>query len=177
MPSELLAASALAVSFFSFVVNYRASAAAERRGRMPVVVFRERTGTKLVLENVGNGPAMNIIFAQGRTDDSSAEDPISLTKGIHERWFNPIHLTPLPPHETLELPWDTGDGLGLRYTDALGKTYTVKASDRGMVVLEGLHLPDWEMGEAKYIDELGTARPEGSHWGERQPARRPALPL
>ena len=54
--------------------------------------------------------------------------------------------------------------------DALGKVYTVKASDYGMVVLEGL--PDWDMREAKYVSELGDARPEGHHWGERQTVRR-----
>ena len=32
---------------------------------MPVLVFRERTGSKVVLENVGNGPAMNIILPKG----------------------------------------------------------------------------------------------------------------
>jgi hypothetical protein len=176
MASVVLAALALAVSLASFVVNHRASALAERRGRMPVLVFRERTGSKLVLENVGNGPAMNIIFAQGRTNDSSA-DPISLSKGIHEPWFNPIHLTPVPPHETLDVPWDTGDGLGLSYTDALGKVYTVKASDYGMVALEGLHLPDWGTREAKYVSQLGDARPEGPHWGERQPVRRRGIRL
>ena len=58
---------------WTFVVNYRASAAAERRGRMPVLVFRQRTASGVVVDNVGNGPAMNIIFAQGRANDSSTD--------------------------------------------------------------------------------------------------------
>jgi hypothetical protein len=153
MTSELIAISALAVSFASFVVNYRRSAAAERhsaaaerRGRMPVLVFTRTPSYDVAVDNVGRGPAMNIIYAQGRS--------ISLSEGIHEAWFNPIHLAPIPPDGTVELGWETGDDFGLTYTDALGNVYTTKGSQYGTKFLEGRHLPDWDMREAPYLEEL-----------------------
>jgi hypothetical protein len=137
---------------------------------MPVLVFRDRDGSGLSVANVGNGPAMNIIFAQGRATDGS-EGPIALKKGIHESWFNPIHLTPIEPGGSLRVPWDTGDGLGLSYSDVFGKTYVVKASEDGMAILEGKrHLPDWSTRhDAKYLFELDGAEPDGPHWAERKP--------
>ena len=53
--------------------------------------------------------------------------------------------------------------------DALGKVYTAASDCRAWSFRR---TPDWDMREAKYVSELGDARPEGHHWGERQPVRR-----
>jgi hypothetical protein len=63
----LLAAAAVVISLVSFVVNFWAASAADRRGRMPVLVMGrlavdEAGGNHILLKNVGNGPALNIIF-------------------------------------------------------------------------------------------------------------------
>ena len=60
----MVAGVAIVVSLCTFVLTYRASRQAERRGRMPVlVVFPEANGWRL--ENIGNGAALNIVIAQG----------------------------------------------------------------------------------------------------------------
>jgi hypothetical protein len=187
--STLIAVAALAVSLVSFVVNFLASQRAERRGRMPVLVFRDRQESpprgRVTVGNVGKAPAMNIVYAQGRSDESP-EDPIALERGVHESWFNPVHLPPIEPNGELVIHWDTGDGLGLVYTDPLGRYYTVKATAWGMRLFEGVHLPRWPMKGLPYphdLDEFlakrGQARAaaDGPLWEERPiPAEAPRPP-
>jgi len=48
---------------------------------MPVLVFI-RDGRGVSVHNVGNGPALNIVFAQAES--------VVLKNGVHEPWFNPI---------------------------------------------------------------------------------------
>ena len=152
-------------------MNARASAAAERRGRIPVLgIQREDRLQRLVLENVGNGPAMNIIFTKG---GQMTLQPTHLLEQGHPRALVQSHSS-----HAGSATRNAGCTVGYRgrtRTQLCGMRSgrsTVKASDYGMVVLEGLHLPDWDMREAKYVSELGDARPEGHHWGERQTVRR-----
>jgi hypothetical protein len=140
MSSAIFAGVALVVSLATFVVNYRWNQRAERRARMPVLVFRERRESDVTVANIGQAPAMNIIFVQGRALDRRA---ITLEDGVHEQWFSPIHLRPLEPNGTVSVPCWKEHGLGVRYTDVFENEYVVKASDYGMRIFEGKgHLPD-----------------------------------
>jgi hypothetical protein len=180
--SDVIAVVAAAIALTSAVaavLTYQRSIVAERRARMPALVFG-RDGAKnseLLIENVGVGPAMNIIYAQA----GNADEPISLEHGFRETWFNPIHLRPIAPGSKVSIPWETrGAGLGLRYTDAFGSYYIVKASDHGMRVFEGKdHLPDWGMQGMPYLWHLDGHRlsPDRSRWGECNPGQRPASPI
>jgi hypothetical protein len=154
----VFAAAALAVSLATFAMNYQWNRRAERRARMPVLVFRDRRESDVTVANVGKSAAMNIIFAQG----SRVEPPggaIDLDEDVREEWFSPIHLRPLEPNATVTVPCFVEYGLGLRYTDVFDAAYVVKATDYGMRIFEGKgHLPPWSMvDEARYLEEL---RPE-----------------
>jgi hypothetical protein len=169
MAAELIAVSALVVSFASFLLNI----GARRRAIMPLLVFLERTGAELTFKNVGNGPAINIIYAQGRATTRSPGS-ISLSYAGHEHWFNPIHLRPLAPGDAETLAWDTGDDLGIRYTDALGMDYTVKANADGTGVLMGMHLPapsrlEHEGREVPLRTGAGGRKAQGASLGSAPP--------
>jgi hypothetical protein len=74
---------------------------------------------------------------------------IVLAAGVHEAWFDPLHLRPIRPGETLTVTTpESSNSLGLVYTDALmQQKYTVKAGNLGTRVLEGNHLPRvWKIG-------------------------------
>jgi len=188
--SDVIAGVAVAISLISVVaavLSYRLSKLAERRARMPALVFR-RDGGRLVVANVGVGPAMNVIYAQGRTLDPRAE-PIALSTGFHEPWFNPIHLAPIEPggEQCLEpggdgsVRWEVPRaGLGLRYSDAFGNAYVVKATAHGMRIFEGSrHLPAWSTPGMPYLwhlRNLPPQAPEGPLWWECKPGERPAQP-
>jgi hypothetical protein len=145
--SLTFSALAIVVSVATFFLTFRASAVAERRQRMPVVVVARATkpgehGHTFELTNVGGGPALNIVLAFAEDGPRTI-----LHKGVAETWFDPLHLRPIRPGQTLTVhtPAST-NGLGLRYTDALmQKTYTVKASHQGTCVYEGNHLPGWRI--------------------------------
>lgn len=145
--SNVLAATAILVSVISLCINFLVSKTAERRQRMPVIVVVRTTQRGdadhcFELTNVGKGPAVNVImgFAEPRPQGSSA---VALKKGIHESWFNPVHLAPIQPDKTVTVSTPaSSNGLGLVYTDALmQKYYTVKTSNLGTRVFEGNHLP------------------------------------
>jgi hypothetical protein len=155
MSSEVFATAALVVSLATFVVNYRWNQRAERRARMPVLVFRNRHETDVTVANIGNAPAMNILFAHGRPTRSDQET-IVLKEGIHEEWFSPLHLRPIEPNGAVTVPCCSNYGLALKYSDVFEDEYVVKASDYGMRILEGKgHLPNWSMrDESRYLEEL-----------------------
>jgi len=139
---------------------------------MPALVFRS-TDSGRIVANVGTGPAMNIIYAQGRR-------PVALKEGINEPWFNPIHLEPIEPGGEQDVAWEDPDAdLGLRYTDAFGSTYVVKASEFGMVILEGKdHLPDWGLDVAPYLGRIPADTTPQHRWGESERRHVPdATPL
>src|SRR5690348_8762439 len=96
MAPTVIAVAGLFLSFAPCVANQRWDQRAERRGRMPVLVFRDRDESEVTVANIGSAPAVNIIFAQGRPVDAS-DKPIALRDGAPESWFSPIHLRPLEP--------------------------------------------------------------------------------
>jgi hypothetical protein len=157
------------VSAVAAFLSYRSSKIAARRARMPALVLRP-TSSGVIVANVGTGPAMNIIYAQGR-------QPVVLKKGINEPWFNPIHLEPIEPGGEQNVDWADPDAdLGLRFTDAFGYTYVVKASEYGMVTLEGKqHLPDWRMDIAPYFGQIPEGKTSQHRWGESKRRHVPDL--
>jgi hypothetical protein len=120
---------------------------------MPVLAFGRRYRNEgFFVSNVGKGPAMNIVVAQGRAHH---RDSIRLSKrGGSEEWFSPIHLTPIPPGESVHVPWDAGKDLGMYYTDIFAKRYSVKATSDGMRLFEGVRLPRWKMPDTKWFEDL-----------------------
>ena len=136
------------------------------RGRMPVLVF-EWQPNGWVLHNVGSGPALNVIIAQGRGDPP--RKGILLQRGVHEPWFNPVQLPPLARDAQHPLSWIVEEsGLGATYADALGASYTAKCGNDRSIMFDGVHLPVWQDGVRPHWQLAGTQPTE--RWQKRGPS-------
>jgi hypothetical protein len=133
---------AVLVSLISFEVNRRAANAAERHGRMPVLAPQIEKNA-LVIRNVGNGPALNIVLADA-TGDLATTDLRKIRVSLHSHdgnWENFRHLRPIPPRTEHRYSWVYKGALSLAYTDALGGNYTVLASKYGTKLIDGMAMP------------------------------------
>jgi hypothetical protein len=165
--ATIIAGVAILASILTFALTYLASLRAERRGRMPVLVLLpDKPGWRL--ENIGGGPALNIVIAQGR-GPATKEGLIELRAddigpgGIapEESWCNPIHLRPMPAGGSQHVPWEfSTSGVGVSFTDALGSVYTLRTSSRGSLIMEKQGIPDWREGEWRQLSDI-----EGSALG------------
>ncbi len=102
MTANLIAAAAVVIALVSFVVNFWWANAADRRGRMPVLVMKrlstDKTGTNhILLTNVGKGPALNIIFGLAEETEGAGTKQLQKTS----KSDGSIHfiLFPLRPME------------------------------------------------------------------------------
>jgi hypothetical protein len=133
---------AVVVSVVAFQVNWRTARSAERHGRMPVLVARHAVGAVGVL-NIGNGPALNVVIAQGVGEIASV-DLLAADLGAFQAagtWVNHQHLPQLPAGAEHWYAWNWADpAVGLTYTDALGNSYTAVSSQYGTKVVDGLRL-------------------------------------
>ena len=141
-----ISVAALLLSAVTFGLAYRASKAADRRSRIPVLVFVYDISQGWLLRNVGNGPALNIEVAQ------------KVVSGKHAgSWFSPVRIPPLGRDKETVLSWlnhDNIHGLGAVYEDFLsadegkpGRTYTVTCGRDRNVVVPGRQLPTWSESE------------------------------
>jgi hypothetical protein len=147
MTAELsVAMVAVLVSVLSFVANHRAATQAERHGRMPVLVVSTYSLAGITVRNLGRGPALNILLATG-PEELGRADAMTAKLAPHRRsWANFKHLRPIEAEDKLDVPYpvefsaDRLAALGLRYTDALGKFYTVLSSPFGTKVFDGSYI-------------------------------------
>jgi hypothetical protein len=154
---------ALLVSLVSFEVNRRAAAAAERHGRMPILnpqPYQEsdggRAAGRLLVRNIGNGPALNIVLADA-TGELATEDLrlIRLSPSKHrDHWKNYRHLRPIPSGGERRYSWDYKGAIGFSYTDALGSTYTLLTSPYGTKVVDGAVMQHEPLNKLRYLEEL-----------------------
>jgi hypothetical protein len=173
MAATIIAGVAIVVSLLTFAWTYWASQRTERRARMPILVlFPDQSGWRL--ENIGNGPALNIVIAQGRgvaTPDHCIElrRRVSLRDGSApgESWCNPIHLRPMPAGGSQRVPWRfSTTGVGVSYTDALGSVYTLRTSRHGSRLIEKQAIPAWNEQEWRQLSQIeASARSADSAQG------------
>src|SRR5262245_54533050 len=140
MLATTVSIAAIVVSSVTFGLSYRASKAAERRSRIPVLVFVYNGFEGWLLRNVGNGPALNIEVAQKVVRGKQAGS-----------WVNPVRVPPLARDKEIVLSWlghDNLHGLGAVYEDFLsadegtpGRVYTVSCGNDRNVIMPGRHLP------------------------------------
>lgn len=109
-------------------------------GIKPVLVFVYDATKGWVIQNIGNGPAMNIIVAQ---------------KQVNGAWFNPVRIPPISRGSEFALEWlkhvnDTG--LGVIYTDFQDRLYSSTCADDLSLTFDGNKLRDWREEEL------------GKHW-------------
>lgn len=126
----LLTAVAVIVSLGSVAVTlfiYKRTATAARK---PTLIF-EYSKDGWLLNNVGNGPALNVIVAR---------------KNPGADWFDPVRVPGFAKDGTMRLHWcahDNEHGLGASYEDSAGKSYTVTCGDDLSRISEGNRLPAW----------------------------------
>jgi hypothetical protein len=144
--ATVVSIAAILLSAVTFAFSYRASRAAERRARMPVLVFLYDGAQGWLLRNVGNGPALNIEVAQKIVGGEQAGG-----------WINPVRVAPMGRDKEVLLSWlrdDSLHGLGAVYEDflgadegAAGRAYTVTCGNDRNIVKPGRHLPKWPESE------------------------------
>jgi hypothetical protein len=137
-PELTVALIAVAVSAFSFIVNFRTARAAERHARMPVLVASLPDADTLVVTNIGNGPALNVVVATA-PDELAAVDVRTLDlgrDGPRLAWSEFGHLQPVPPGCAHGYVRTARSAIGLTYTDALDARYTVLNSEFGTRLVE-----------------------------------------
>jgi hypothetical protein len=137
---------AILLSGVTFGLSYRASKAAERRARIPVLVFVYDSAQGWLLRNVGNGPALNIEVAQKVVRGEEA--------GC---WVKPVRVPPVGRDKEILLSWlghYNLDGLGAVYEDFLSadqgagaRAYTVTCGNDRNAIKPGRHLPEWSESE------------------------------
>lgn len=171
-PGLVVAGAAVIISLVSFVINNQAAQAADRHGRMPVLIPSVDLGAGTVtVRNIGRGPAMNVVLAHGRgellTVDASS---IDLGKRQYRQsWEAHIHLHAIEPGRDRTYPYVGGPVLGLSYTDALGDPYTLLSSVFGTKVVDGQAMDN------PSLNELGPpARDLGTTPGRRADEAPPA---
>lgn len=150
---------AVVISAISFEVNLRAAKAAERHGRMPVLIpqpFREAGVYKIRIRNIGNGPALNIVIAAA-TGELATKDirAISLSRRRHASyWSEYAHLQPIAAGSERGYIWKYGQAVGLSYTDALGKPYTLLTSAHGTKMIDGAAIPHPALNDLRYPEPV-----------------------
>jgi hypothetical protein len=143
----LLPILAIAIALTSFIVNYLHSRDADRKSRMPVLVFEYTFDSGWLLRNVGSGPALNILVAQapgGRFRPCDEE--------IDSGWKRPVRIPPLPRGGECSLHWVahiTKASLGATFTDFDGHAYTVTCRNDLSQVCSGRRMPEWNEEEIK----------------------------
>jgi hypothetical protein len=173
---------ALAVSLVSFEWNRRAARstlrsaeaaaesarltaeAADRHARMPVLspYVDARQSGMLFIRNIGNGPAVNIMLADGGpalTETDLREVPTEVL-GKADNWYNQRHLRPIPQGAERRYRWTYKKALGLAYTDALGSPYTLVTSPHGTRIIDGAVMPTTPFPGMPYLFELDEKQGE-----------------
>ena len=153
----MISIAAIIVSSVTFGLSYRASKAAERRLRIPVLVFVYDGLQGWLLRNVGNGPALNIEVAKSVVHSNQLS-----------YWVNPVRVPPIARDKEVVLSWlghDNLHALGAVYEDFLGadegtrgRVYTVTCSSDRNSIAPGRHLPVWPEAEivASWHSEIAT---------------------
>jgi hypothetical protein len=110
----------------------------------------------LFIRNIGNGPAVNIMLADGGpalTETDLRGVPSELLNKA-DSWYNHRHLRPIPQGTERRYPWTYKKALGLAYTDALGSPYTLVTSPHGTRVIDGAVMPETPFPGMPYLFEL-----------------------
>ena|SRR5215210_7565315 len=120
---------ALVVSLISFAVSFWQRREADITGVKPALafVFDNKAGWRL--QNIGNGPALNVVVAEKHSEDG---------------WFNPVRIPPIAKGDEFALHWiapDNSNGLGATYTDIQDRPYTSTSGNDYSRIIAGHELP------------------------------------
>jgi hypothetical protein len=150
----IISAISVGIALASLLVNFVLSRRSSIRARKPILVFVDDPDEECwALQNLGNGPALNVLVAQRAGG----------------RWFNPVRLAPLAKDGSFSLRWlgrvdDTG--LGASYADFEGRRYTSTLGGEISRAFKGDRLPRWDDSEIVRYWEL-PAQDERGRWGAK----------
>jgi hypothetical protein len=116
-PGDWISLVAILFSVLSLVISARRSRAEEKTGLRPVLVFVHEEPTGWRLQNIGKGPALNILIA--KRDD-------------REDWFDIARVPPLPENGAVDLSrWGktVSDEAGATYQDFKDNAYSSICKD------------------------------------------------
>jgi hypothetical protein len=140
-----MATVAVILSAITFALAQRFSQAADRRSRLPVLVFTYDPGGHWLLRNVGNGPALNIIIAL-KMDHADFD------------WQQPTRIPPISRDGEFKLAWLDNSDLAViaaSYEDFLvadtlrqSREYTVTMKYDTNRVVPRRELPRWDVTDS-----------------------------
>jgi hypothetical protein len=111
-------------------------------GIKPALVFVYDYKSGWQIENIGSGPALNIVVAQK-------------TGGLRSSargWIEPVRIPPLKKDGALSIHWDphnNTDGLGEIYEDMWARPYTTTCGRDQNTIRRGRHLSTWDEPQIK----------------------------
>jgi hypothetical protein len=129
----MIALLAFIFSLLTFWLTYNHGLRATILSYRPVLVFEYDDKDGWILRNIGNGPAMNVIVAQGlRESEEIRQLRAPRTQSEYEKWFNPIRIPPLAKDGHFKLSYlnkVNTTALGASYEDTDRKKYVSKCSN------------------------------------------------
>ncbi len=133
----LLSTTAVVVSIISFIFSFSLSRDVAVSQIRPAIVFLYDGGSGWSMQNIGNGPALNIIIAKRQTSGD---------------WFEPVRVPPVAAGAGVALDWIGHSNirtLGAIYQDFEGRYYSSFCQDDLSSAYEGRQLPIWPESEIK----------------------------
>lgn len=133
---DLIAALALLVSVCSFTFAAFKGRYDLYIGIKPALVFVYGHESGWQVQNIGAGPALNIVIGK-------KEGGLASSRG---RWTEPVRIPPLKKDGSFPLHWDPENnthGLGATYEDMWGRRYTTLCGRDLNTIHRGSHLRKW----------------------------------
>jgi hypothetical protein len=149
-----VAALALVVSVGSFVFTVFKGRYDQITGVKPALVFVFDHKSGWDLQNIGAGPALNIIVAK-------KEGGIASSTG---NWIQPVRVPPLKKDGAFPIHWDPQNnthGLGATYEDMWARAYTTTCGNDLNVIRRRRRLRKWNKGEV--VAEWVLRKPDCLH--------------
>lgn len=132
MTNTLLSLASLCFSAAALYISINAFIDAKR----PILVF-ERIDAGWILKNVGNGPALNVEFAEG---------------DFNGKWVEPFKLPSISKDGSFQFPKLTVAGrLGVKYADFNGKLYSSDCTNYITKIQKGETPAGWPKYDATKI--------------------------
>lgn len=138
-PELIISILALVMAFVSTIASIYFSYINLQTSVLPTLVLVYGEDSRWEIQNVGNGPALNITVAHQSHDSDS--------------WEAPTRLYPLPKNGVVLIPWvgHNPDKIGVTYIDVHNNEYTSITDEDLTRVHKGRYLPIWKRVEIKRI--------------------------
>lgn len=121
---------ALTISLVSIVIAYYSFQREHRTSIVPVLIFSMRSKIAWQVQNVGKGPALDVIIGDGDWNGN---------------WSIIAQCYPIAAGATVALPWvEHGAELAATYTDIYGHSYTSWCKHDRTQVSEKNLFPKWK---------------------------------